>query len=63
MTHRNAEYDDALDTYEESQLDLYVNELLQQIGTMKESIESETAMVTLAWVEQTILRLSTDFKQ
>lgn len=63
MTNRNVEYSDALDTYEEAQLDIYVSELLTALNTMKSSVkQTDSGVILLSWVEETVIRLANDFK-
>lgn len=64
MTDRNQEYEDARDVYEETQLQYYVEELLQEIDTMQSAVRhSDSAIVLLGWVRDKIATLAKDFKQ
>ena len=64
MTDRNQEYEDALDTYENSQLSMYVEELLKDIDAMQTSVRhTDSAVILLSWVKDKIATLAKDFKQ
>jgi hypothetical protein len=64
MTDRNQEYEDALDTYENSQLSMYVEELLKDIDDMQTSVRhTDSAVILLSWVKDKIATLAKDFKQ
>jgi hypothetical protein len=63
MTDRNQEYEDALDTYENSQLSMYVEELLKDIDDMQTSVRhTDSAVILLSWVKDKIATLAKDFK-
>jgi hypothetical protein len=64
MTDRNQEYEAALDTYENSQLSMYVEELLKDIDAMQTSVRhTDSAVILLSWVKDKIATLAKDFKQ
>ena len=64
MTDRNQEYEAALDTYENSQLSMYVEELLKDIDEMQTSVRhTDSAVILLSWVKDKIATLAKDFKQ
>jgi hypothetical protein len=64
MTDRNQEYEAALDTYENSQLSMYVEELLKDIDDMQTSVRhTDSAVILLSWVKDKIATLAKDFKQ
>ena len=64
MTDRNQEYEDARDTYENSQLSMYVEELLKDIDDMQTSVRhTDSAAILLSWVKDKIATLAKDFKQ
>ena len=64
MTDRNQEYEAALDTYENSQLSMYVEELLKDIDAMQTSVRhTDSAVILLGWVKDKIATLAKDFKQ
>ena len=63
MTDRNQEYEDARDTYENSQLSMYVEELLKDIDDMQTSVRhTDSAVILLSWVKDKIATLAKDFK-
>jgi hypothetical protein len=63
MTDRNQEYEDARDTYENSQLSMYVEELLKDIDEMQTSVRhTDSAVILLSWVKDKIATLAKDFK-
>ena len=63
MTDRNQEYEAALDTYENSQLSMYVEELLKDIDAMQTSVRhTDSAVILLSWVKDKIATLAKDFK-
>ena len=63
MGDRNAEYEDARDTYEQSQLEYYVEELLAEVDTIQTSVRhSDSAVILLGWVKDKIATLTKEFK-
>lgn len=63
MLDRNQEYEDARDTYENSQLSMYVEELLKDIDAMQTSVRhTDSAVILLSWVKDKIATLAKDFK-
>ena len=64
MGDRNSEYEDARDTYEQSQLEFFVEELLTEVNAMQTSVRhSDSAVILLGWVKDKIATLAKDFKQ
>jgi hypothetical protein len=61
---RHEEYDEARETYDDSQLDMFVSELLEYLKVMKDSLKhTDSAIITLSWVEERVNFLAREFKQ
>ena len=61
---RNQEYEDAVTTYETSQLEYFVEELLKELDDMNSTVRHvDSSVILLGWVKDKIVKLADDFKQ